>query len=434
MKYPCRFARVLFPATALALLCAIALPTSAFFWSKKTQAPSVADFSKNGLIGSIFSFSASDFVVEGDSKAALLSITLTSLPDPGAGSLTIGGQPLETGSMLEVTALDGLRFQCSLNPSVEQTSFTFLPAFSSGTEAEEVTVTLYLLTESNQAPIARNMDLSTYKNISITGWFDAMDSDGEALTFQLTSTPARGSVELPADGSSQFVYTPYENKTGKDSFTYVAVDPAGNVSQEAKVSISIDKADTAVTYSDLQGHPAHKAAIRLAEEGIFTGEYVNGHYCFSPDTPVSRSEFLAMAMAVSGLEPLEQVTLTGFYDDAVIPTWAKGYVSAALMAGVIQGSRNEAGQCVFRPQDTITLAQANVMLDNLIGVTDVSAAALGYNTDDWASQATANLVSAGVTCSAAGPAAPLTRGDVAELLDSALDVLAQREDQGGWFS
>ena len=50
-------------------------------------------------------------------------------------------------------------------------------------------------------------------------------------------------VTLAEDGSSQFVYTPYENKTGSDSFTYVAIDPAGNSSPEAKVSLRIDKPD-----------------------------------------------------------------------------------------------------------------------------------------------------------------------------------------------
>ena len=49
-------------------------------------------------------------------------------------------------------------------------------------------------------------------------------------------------VTVAEDGSSQFVYTPYENKTGKDSFTYVAVDPAGNVSPEPTRLLSISYA------------------------------------------------------------------------------------------------------------------------------------------------------------------------------------------------
>ena len=59
----------------------------------------------------------------------------------------------------------------------------------------------------------------------------------------------------PTGNLSLIHISPYENKTGKDSFTYVAVDPAGNVSPEAKVSIQIEKPDTKVTYADMEGNP-----------------------------------------------------------------------------------------------------------------------------------------------------------------------------------
>ena len=72
-----------------------------------------------------------------------------------------------------------------------------------------------------------------------------------------------------------------------------------------------------------------------------------------------------MAMAATGLEPLEDVTLTGFYDDEAIPTWAKGYVSSALKAGAIQGSLDQEGQPVFGSGETVTRGEATVMLDNL---------------------------------------------------------------------
>ena len=106
------------------------------------------------------------------------------------------------------------------------------------------------------------------------------------------------------------------------------------------MTIQINNPDTKVTYADMEGDPAHKASIRLAEEGIFVGSYLNGEYFFDPDRPVTRAEFLTMAMATVGMAPLEDVTTTGFTDDAAIPTWAKGAVSAAVMAGVIQGSRD----------------------------------------------------------------------------------------------
>lgn len=293
-------------------------------------------------------------------------------------------------------------------------------------------------TQVNQAPIARNMELSTYKNVALTGYFDAVDNDGDVLTFQLTSTPARGSVTLSEDGSSQFIYTPYENKTGKDSFTYVAVDSAGNTSQEAKIKIRIEKPSTKVTYADMERSPAHKSAIRLAENGIYVGAYHGGQYFFQPDQPVSRGEFLSLAMSVSGLEPLEGVTLTGFSDDAAIPTWCKGYISSALKAGVVQGCRDEAGQHVFQADQTITMAEATVMLNDLLGISDVPVETFApEGLDHWAGQYAANLAASGVlrpeNTGAYAMNQELCRADTAQLLDSALNLLENRGSTGLFF-
>ena len=433
------FRRGLAAVLTLLLVCALPLSASAFFWDKKEEVPAVADFTKNGLVGDTIAFSPQDFAVESCTDAVLSHITLASLPDPEAGSLTMGGQALTVGTVIDATALSGLAFQSSPAPTVTTTSFTFTPAFSSSSaQPEDTTVTLYLLTAANEAPIARNMDLSTYRNVAITGYFDAVDGEGDTLTFQLTDTPARGSVELAEDGSARFVYTPYENKTGKDSFTYVAIDSAGNTSPEAKVTVQIDKPDTKVDYADLDGSPAHKAALRLAEEGIFVGEYRNGQYFFDPDQTVSRAEFLSLAMAAAGLEPMEDVTVTGFSDDAAIPTWAKGCVSSALSAGVIQGSRDDSGAPVFGAEEAITQGEATVMLNNLLDVADVPLEVFASEGTEahWASQAAANLAASGVLreeeTNSAALGGTLTRADAAELLDGALDVLAAREDDG-WF-
>ena len=223
-----------------------------------------------------------------------------------------------------------------------------------------------------------------------------MDGEGDTLTFQLTSTPARGAVTLAEDGSSQFVYTPYENKTGSDRFTYVAIDSAGNTSPEATVELRIDKPDTKVTYADMDGNPAQKAAIRLAEEGVYVGRYVDGNYFFDPDQPVTRAQFLTMAMSVTGLEQLEGVTLTGFSDDTAIPAWAKGSVSAALKAGAISGTRDETGAHSSARAEHHR-GEASVMLNNLLDITDVPLAVFSSGTEGhWAAQAAANLSASGV--------------------------------------
>lgn len=435
--------RVLTTLCGAALLCSLTVPASAFFRSKKADEPVVAKLTRNVMVGQALSFSPDDFPVSGAQDVTLSSITITALPDSSCGTLCMGSEPLRQDAVIQSSALEGLRFQAAPAPTVNTTGFSFLPTFSTGAQGSEVGVELHLLTEKNNAPIAENMSLSTYKNVPVTAYFQAVDSEGDLLTFQITSTPARGSVALAEDGTSRFVYTPYENKTGKDSFTYVAVDSAGNISNPAKVSVRIEKASTSVSYSDMERNSAHKAAVRLAEEGIFVGEYVNGQYFFRPDTPVSRSQFLAMAMSVAGLEPLEQVSLTGFADDAAIPTWAKGYVSSALKAGAICGSRAEDGQVVFCPENTITRAEATVMLNNLLDISDVAvqtwaAAGVEDSADShWAMQAAVNLATAGVIRTAdSSPSTldtALTRADVAQMLDSSLDVLDARASEG-WFS
>jgi len=286
--------------------------------------------------------------------------------------------------------------------------------------------------DGNAAPIAENMELTTYKNVAVTGQCAAVDPEGDLVTFQLVDKPARGQVELAEDGS--FCYTPFENKKGRDSFTYVAVDANGNVSAQATVKLTIQKQTTKVSYSDMDGSPYHYSALRLAERGVFTGSNIGGAYCFSPEQTVTRGEFLTMAMTAAGEEALEGVTATGFYDDETIPTWTKGYVSAALMDGAVQGSANEAGQVVFRAQDGITTAEAAVIIDRLLamGGTASEDTPITDKAPAWASQAAANMQAVDVVTLDTQFSQPLTRGEAADMLSAMLDVLDNR-DNGGLF-
>lgn len=283
----------------------------------------------------------------------------------------------------------------------------------------------------NAAPIAENLTLTTYKNVAVNGQCAAVDPEGDLVTFQLMEKPARGQVMLGEDGA--FCYTPYENKKGKDTFTYVAIDANGNTSAEATVKISIEKQSTKVSYSDMDGHPAHYAALHLAERGVFTGSCIGGTYCFSPDAPVSREEFLAMAMTAAGVDALENVTVTGFYDDDGISAWAKGYVSAGLMRGAVRGASNEEGQTVFNAGAEITAAEAAVIVNRLLAMGDVATADT-FSQDlvpVWAYQAVVNMDAVQVVSLTDELSASLTRGEAAQMLSAMLDVLDTREN--GWF-
>lgn len=436
MKHRTFLRRSLPLVALLTLILTFALPTSAFVFSREDIEPSVASFSKNGLATASISFSADDFVVEGG--VTLDSIVIASLPDANAGILTLAGQELAVGDVVAINAVSGLRFQPLSTPTVASAHFSFTPIFANGTTGSDVNVGVYLLASENNAPIAENLELSTYKNVAITAQFAATDPEGDILTFQLVKKPARGAVTMPVDGSSEFVYTPYENKTGKDSFTYVAVDAVGNTSGLATVQIKIEKPSTKVTYADMDGVSAYKAAIRLAEEGVFVGECMGGQYFFNPDTPVSRSEFVAMSMKVTGIDALDGVTTTGFADDIAIPTWAKPYAASALKSGVVQGTADENGRIVFNPSASITRAEAAVLLDRALKISDVSEAMFSDSETApvWAVQSAANLQTCGIIrtdgTGTLGLSHQLTRADAAEMLLGAMEVLDQR-NSGGWF-
>lgn len=283
----------------------------------------------------------------------------------------------------------------------------------------------------NASPVAENMELTTYRGVCVSGTFKCIDPEGDAVTYSVTREPVKGTVTVDGD---TFVYTPTEGKKGSDSFSYVATDTAGNVSNTAVVNIKIKKQKTAVTYRDLAGSPEEYAAVALAERGIFTGENVGGDYLFRPDAPVTRGEFLVMCMKLTGAPLLEGITRTGFYDDGEIPMWQKPYVTTALMDQVISGTADPGGRILFRAGDQVTFAEAAVILSNCLDITDVDVEET--SAPAWASQAAANLTSCDILPSvgAVASAACLTRADAAQMLLRAALVLDNRQGDGllGW--
>ena len=279
---------------------------------------------------------------------------------------------------------------------------------------------------AGSAPVAENLNLTTYRGVSVGGRLAAADPDGGELRYEITTQPVKGRIDLDDDG--RFVYTPGDGKRGKDYFGYQAVDLDGNRSQEATVVIRIEKQKSKVTYSDLDGNGSAYAAVRLAEEGVFCGESLAGDYVFDPERPVSRAEFLAMCMKVSGAPLLSGVRSTGFSDDADIAVWAKPYVSTALKNGVISGYAGDRG-AAFAPGRDISVLEAAVILNRSVELTDAVSAWFAWDESvpAWAMQSAANLASCGLLpegCSFSD--ACLTRAQAAEMLSGAMDILAKR--------
>lgn len=279
-------------------------------------------------------------------------------------------------------------------------------------------------TDGNEAPVTENLEYTTYRNVSVSGYLLAVDPEGDMLEYRMVTEPKKGTVELYPDAG--FTYTPGEDKKGKDKFTYVAIDSVGNISEESTVTVKIEKQSTDVTYSDMEGHASEYAALVLAENGIFVGERLGDNYFFNPDYTVSRGDFLAMCMDLTDMEIIPDVTRTGFSDDEDIAAWMKPYVTTAVMNGIVQGySAN--GEIIFSGNASATLADASVILNNILQLSDVGSSG---NVQDaqlvptWAYQATINLSSSNIIPSDLSDVynEELTRAEAAEMLSAAMGL------------
>lgn len=268
------------------------------------------------------------------------------------------------------------------------------------------------------APVAQNLELCTYKNVTVSGKLSAFDSENDVVMYEITTPPVKGSVELCDDGS--FIYTPNKDKKGRDYFGYKALDAEGNRSQEATVIIRIEKQKKQVSYADMDGLAGEYYAAALSEAGIFTGENICGRYCFYPERNVTRGEFVSMCIRASGEPIVSNVMSTGLNDDGSIPDWMKSYVLASVMCG--QEYENE----VFDAEEGIGRTEALLLLNNALGINDVSYLLPETALSSEASQACANLSAVGLICEGELKEETLTRIEAAELIVKALELVKNR--------
>ncbi len=119
-------------------------------------------------------------------------------------------------------------------------TFTYV-ATDGSAESDAMTVSLEVFA-FNDAPTANADAYSVFKNhtleVVVSSGLIANDSDldGDALTAEIVTQAAHGTVTLDSNGA--FNYTPDADYQGSDEFVYQAVDAAGAVSQ-ATVSIDV---------------------------------------------------------------------------------------------------------------------------------------------------------------------------------------------------
>ena len=379
---------------------------------------------KSGTVNTVLAFNAEDFDFALGFKVD--AITIRSLPPENEGVLMLGTLGLSSGQKISRKSLSSLRF-VPTSSHESQSSFTFTGG-NGGQYA--VTCNLYVLSGVNLAPTASLVNdcyfsCSGYRDIPLYGAMKAADPEGDALSYEIISYPKHGILSIYDVSCGSYSYTPASGYTGRDSFTYVASDCYGNRSEEIKVQLKIAKQPQGTVLSDMTGHWAYTAAVKAISSGIMQAENTEKGVIFSPDTAMTRAEFLAAAMTAAGYKVKGSKT-TAFIDDYDIPADYKGYVAAAKDLGFVNGVAC-GGVYRFYPNEPVTRAEASVILQKIFGIeTPVVKAAFADQSavPSWASDALSSLCETGILNGIGGgnvaPYTKITRAMAAQMLTAAM--------------
>ena len=120
--------------------------------------------------------------------------------------------------------------------------------------------------------------------------------------------------------------------------------------------------------TDMDSHWVKDAVYRLVDMGIVNGiKSADDSYKYEPEKPVTRAEFSKMLALSSGyVNDNNDVDLSDFEDDEEILAWVRPYLKYCSENGWIKGKA--AGSKIYmKPNDTITRAEAGVMISRALG-------------------------------------------------------------------
>ncbi len=384
----------------------------------------------SGLCGNEISFTADD-IRRAMNLSSLDYITITELPAPGEGTLFVGSVGAGKGQVISAGSMHLLSFAAAND---EKPSEASMKIAVNGSDYA-VTCRLCLLGGLNYTPTVSlaptvSLNIETYRDMPAAGTVSAYDPEGDEMTFEIVRYAEHGRITLQDRHTGAYTYTPNAGYVGRDSFDYVVRDKYGNYSTSATVSVQVIDRSDALTYADIEATDAASAILKVTSLGLMNGTKVGTDTYFKPEESISRVEFLVTAMQAAGIgkEDIANLSAPSVADSADIPTAMQSYVSYALQKNYIS-TKSLSGQSYFRPNDSITRAEAAVILSNIIGYANedtVTAFADADALPAWSGQALRSLRALGILTAPDGNANAsdiMTRADTASWLARTVQLI-----------
>lgn len=359
--------------------------------------------------GGIYELSPVDLEYRlGLAQGDLKGITITQLPAQGDGILMLSDIEVKEFDYIPREEIHSMYFVPIRD--ITQASFTFIPEC---TNPVVTTLNMNFAEEVQAAPQVADLTFSTMSGALLSSAFDCYHEDASDLTIKITQQPTKGTVTVTG---TTFSYEPFPGETGKDRFSYCAVDSQGNYSSDAVVNIDLEEA-TKLQFADMSKNPSEYAAVKLAQAGIMTGESYGSAQLFHPERNVTWGELLLTILSAKGYDQdLPQCVNTKLQNDSEIPMWMKPYIERAIEKGLIT-------ETSFQPDGIPTNAEAVVMINRASGVENATnvnlKAADAQDIPDWAAQSYRNLSANQMLVTHDGkvyPTAQLNRETTADLI------------------
>lgn len=187
------------------------------------------------------------------------------------------------------------------------------------------------------------------------------------LSFGVSAASIEDFSDMPNDWSTPALTAAVNNGllTGSDGL----ILPKDNLTR-AQMATIVSRAFGAKSTASLEGFtdvPSDKWYYEYMQKavamGVFTGD---GSGLLTPDNNITREQVFAVLARAFKLEAGDDATLEKFADKDSISSWAKGYASALVAGGYVNGSDDGTGKLYLNPKNNITRAEFAQIMYNMI--------------------------------------------------------------------
>ena len=148
-------------------------------------------------------------------------------------------------------------------------------------------------------------------------------------------------------------------------------DAVGNRSATATVTVSVEKNDSGIVFSDMETDEYLSAALEMSEKEIMTYKLTGDRYTFEPTAEVSKADFVVMLMTALGYEVDLNRSDAVFADLDRLSAGRRAYLAEATDAGIVP-----ADGTLFEPLNAVTLADAALYIRNALDIDSAEQAGL----------------------------------------------------------